>query len=58
MPQQKARPIDWDRIRIVIEPKSDFSPQGAAEDDQEPSEALVALVRRILLRRVRRIAQN
>ena len=54
------RRIDWDQIPIVIEPRDEPNPQNrhAAASPQERSESLVALVRRIMLRRVLRIAQN
>ena len=54
------RRIDWDQIPIVIEPKDVPNPQNPYADagPQERSESLVALVRRIMLRRLLRIAQN
>ena len=55
------RRLDWDQIPIVIEPKKNESnPHNprAGESPQERAESLRSLARQILLRRVRRIAQN
>ena len=57
---QRARRIEWGQIPILIESKDDPNPQNphAAASPEARSESLMALVRQILLRRVRRIAQN
>jgi hypothetical protein len=54
------RSIDWEQIPVAIEPIDEPNPQNpyAAESPQERAERLGALARQILLRRVRRIAQN
>ena len=54
------RRIDWDQIPVVIEPKDEPNPKNphAGESQEERAESLRSLARQILLRRVRRIAQN
>jgi len=54
------RRIDWEQIPVAIEPMDEPNPQNpyAAATPQERAENLGALARQILLRRVRRFAQN
>ena len=54
------RRIDWEQMPVAIEATDEPNPKNpyAAATPQERAESLGALARQILLRRVRRIAQN